>query len=179
MIKTCDICGKTFETKTNTNVCSDECRKEHKKAMDRMHQQSHRDRQPKVEKLKECRVCGKTFIPRNNSQKYCSKQCSGRVVSKTVRIAKCEVCGKKFEAMYSQTLCSDECRLIRRKENVARSNAAYKSRMREERAKEREQERKKSVSFKHKSIEEVVRLLGDGESYGYYVGLRHARGERV
>lgn len=174
MIKICDICGKTFETTRKTYLCSPECKLEHRRAKNREYARTARAKKmkaPKEKTTKTCVVCGKEFIPKSNNQRFCSQQCIGIKSAKKTHIVKCEVCGKKFEAtVRGVKFCSSECKAIRHKEVVARSM---------EKRKEREQARRNALEPQYKSIEEIVRLVGDDESYGYYVGLRYARGERV
>lgn len=174
MIKTCDICGKTFETTSKTYLCSPECRLEHQRAKNREYARTMRAKKmkaPKEKTMKKCLICGREFLPKSNNQRYCGNQCVGKNSAKRVQIIECEVCGKKFEAtVRGVKFCSKECKAIRHKEVVARSI---------ERRKEQEQARRSALGPQYKTIEEVVRLAGDDISYGYYVGLRHARGEKV
>lgn len=93
-----------------------------------------------------------------------------------MRVVKCDVCGKNFivEGSGRRSICSDKCRLERRK--LYNSNSSYNL----------------GLCYippvasidlmkpDFKSIDEVRRLSKEeGTSYGFYVGLRHARGERV
>ena len=72
----------------------------------------------------------------------------------------CAVCGREFEKTHSrQTICSDECRTLKRKEYMRRN---YKKRKLKANAKKR-----KSASKSIAEIQAEARNLG--LSYGEYV----------
>ncbi len=104
-IKTCPECGKQFTDKYNTRTfCSHQCANEN-------HWHT-RERAKTVEFT--CKTCGKKFTcykndqrVKNNSVKYCCKQCSDEA-RKTGQIKQCPICGKDFYTTRHK-YCSTEC----------------------------------------------------------------------
>lgn len=97
----------------------------------------------------------------------------------------CAVCGKEFVSGRGGCVtCSDECRKIRKREQIRRSNErvaelVYKDKMRQkQRILAEEAERSGRLNFK--SLDEVAALAREvGLSYGLYVGLKYLKGERI
>ena len=94
------------------------------------------------------------------------------------KIVKCIVCGKYFERTYrtNKLICSAECRRAREKE--------YRRRFDEKRKENKIYQKPKAVveEKKHDCLptDEVRRLAEEaGLSYGYYVALKHMKGERI
>ena len=71
MIKTCEFCGKKFESShNNKRFCSRKCQSQSwwkKKSAETAKDWQHE---------KSCKVCGKTFIPKMAHQLCCSEECS-------------------------------------------------------------------------------------------------------
>ena len=93
-------------------------------------------------------------------------------------IVKCIVCGKYFERDYrtNKSICSAECRRIREKE--------YRRRLAEKDGVDSPHQKPKAVVEEKKPdflpTDEVRRLAKEaGLSYGYYVALKHMKGERI
>ena len=104
--KICLECGKEFEIgKCFSEIqkfCTRECYNKYRKRMISLQE-------------KTCPICNKVFYTYHNSQKYCSKKCSGISIQKRIT-CECEICGKKFERIESEVIknkrhyCSNYCR---------------------------------------------------------------------
>ena len=95
------------------------------------------------------------------------------------KIVKCIVCGKAFERKPNcrSIICSDECR--------KRRNAEYRQKMKDNGHDFSKYKKPKVTVVKEKKpdflpTDEVRRLAkAAGLSYGYYVALKHMKGERI
>lgn len=115
--KTCEICGKEFETQWAKQIlCSKECQEE-----------KHRRKQKELARKKAgftgekiCRYCGKSFHIDGPAQ-YCSDECRKEALNKMgrekyqpkqPRQKTCPVCGTVFYTKNTKRFCSDICRDI-------------------------------------------------------------------
>lgn len=58
----------------------------------------------------ECKQCGKIFYPKDNEQKFCSRDCYLKEHEITNKVKQCAYCENKFVAYRSNlTYCSHEC----------------------------------------------------------------------
>lgn len=75
--KSCQVCGAVFTpTATTTKVCGDSCRKVWNKERDRAWAEKKQQEKSKEWKIeKQCEICRSCFVPRQPTQKYCSKKC--------------------------------------------------------------------------------------------------------
>lgn len=74
--KYCRHCGKPFNPKDGHQVvCSEECRHERRKEMNRINKTNHnREKHPVGEGV--CPVCGRTFQKFSRHHTYCGKSCA-------------------------------------------------------------------------------------------------------
>ena len=79
----------TLKSSSFPKYCSSDCQIKAKQ----------RQREPK-----KCARCGKSFKPRNNKQKFCSKECYSPRKAK-----KCLFCKKTFIPITNQVFCSKKC----------------------------------------------------------------------
>lgn len=110
MIKTCQHCGKEFETiYALKKFCCSKCQ-----------QAAYRLTHLKALEKKICPTCGVEFLQTYACQKYCSKKClyaskfkKKSDTSKSPRLQKeCFNCGKDFVKSFpNERFCSDECRI--------------------------------------------------------------------
>ena len=111
MIKTCPVCGKTFDVLNTRRIyCSSKC----------CNAMTFARRHPKVIHKKICLTCGKEFTTDDKSRKYCSLECREQIKYKNksdirkyaVKDNECYNCGKVFnKAFFGERFCSDDCRL--------------------------------------------------------------------
>lgn len=120
-MKTCAICGKSFEAVSpRQQCCSDECRAKRncmwqKKSREKIKALAAVD-DPRLQP-RPCVICGAVFAPLTVTKAVCSDSCS-RKREKIRRemapqvAATCVVCGKRFKrpAMSERTTCSQACR---------------------------------------------------------------------
>lgn len=74
-----------------------------------------------------CDICGAMYTPVRRTQRYCSKKCSNRQ-SNLYRAVKrkkvCKYCGKDMTGTMDRAkICSDECRIALRKDQMKIYNA--------------------------------------------------------
>jgi len=84
MQKKCTICGKEFESRYGTEVCSEVCRAERKRINDTKSNARRRAHESDIPVIKNCPICGKQFETIRN--KYCSKECAETARRRGIRI---------------------------------------------------------------------------------------------
>lgn len=125
--------------------------------------------------LKECVVCGREFEAILPTAKYCSPKCKHRAHNEKKREARiergeakspstCVICGKPLTGKWRRAYCSDACRDVAKKRQMAEINAArredYKALQQAKKAK-REAAARAKVEAKGRldaKIREAVRL---------------------
>lgn len=117
MKKTCELCGKEFETNLpHKKYCSLECYHEAHLISESLRRRQNGARALEV---KECAFCGKEFQQRASNQKYCSIECSNKAQNKRhvfglvtpCKVVQCAFCGKEFQQKVPhQKYCSENCR---------------------------------------------------------------------
>jgi len=77
VIKKCVICGKEFDAKTGTNVCSEECKKIRQKKYSHQYYQNNKNnkKSKKSNTIAKCVVCGKEFKKKTYNNNTCSEEC--------------------------------------------------------------------------------------------------------
>lgn len=78
MIKTCPICNKQFEAKTNKVFCSLECSAKNSSIKSSERRSAKRKKVfEQMDSVKTCLVCGKQFevTQQHRKKKYCSSEC--------------------------------------------------------------------------------------------------------
>lgn len=83
MQKKCTICGKMFESKHGTEICSEACRVERKRIQDIKSNARRRAHESDIPVTKDCPICGRQFETIRN--KYCSKECAEFARRKGIR----------------------------------------------------------------------------------------------
>ena len=111
MIKTCPVCGKTFDVLNTRRIyCCKKCANAAYSAK----------LPPRVIAKKICRVCGKEFTATYGNEKYCSVECREKfkymnksdIRKYAVKDNECYNCGKTFtKSFFGERFCSDDCRL--------------------------------------------------------------------
>ena len=111
MKKTCEICGKEFETNLpNKKYCSPECRMRAFDETQRRYRIKAGILRPEKE-IKECAYCGKAFTSRGSQHRFCSRKCQRASTRAQPRVLKCAFCGKEFVAQASRhKYCSSKCK---------------------------------------------------------------------
>ena len=137
---TCVICGKPFmPAAVNATCCSDECKKENQRRWKR--QDYHKKHPSKLHEIP-CKICGKLFLPQYVTNTICSDEC--REINKKISNAalyqkrhgepkpdsneprSCKICGTLFQPTNARnTICSDACREINKKQNSVRLNKKH------------------------------------------------------
>ena len=155
MLKTCEICGKEFEPKSNNKqkYCSRACFNESRKEYDALYRAVVLGQKPCEKKV--CPHCGKEFMQTHGSQKFCSKKCKQdfhnaknnakkykrhlqltplpkeKPKEKPVQKKVCVWCGEEFETTKSsKTCCSPECKRAYRKYYFHYYNLEHPEKMR-------------------------------------------------
>jgi len=116
MIKTCRLCGKSFDDGGHYRVyCSPECQHENNVRRSKAFYVAHRV----VPGPRTCPICGKTFEVAHGLVRYCSKQCVGIAASRrhaAKRLANlvsrtCPVCGRQYATPSERPklYCSKTC----------------------------------------------------------------------
>lgn len=78
-----------------------------------------------------CRMCGKPFAAEKTEAVYCP-DCSPKARAATViRERTCMDCGAPIMGSTPSNTCSDACRAIRKRERLAKNQAAYRQRKKE------------------------------------------------
>lgn len=109
MFRQCVICGNDFDTKgTRKKVCSPECKKAHKKQVDKDYHKAH----PEAQRQHFKKYCSK------NTEYFHQRYLRNRALilirgklKKENHHPFCSVCGKEFKPKYKgEKICSDQCR---------------------------------------------------------------------
>ena len=163
MIRTCVVCGKTFETTFSRHVyCSKECRDFQRNA-------DRREKRREETRIRQntpvtCPVCRKKFLSKYG-KKYCSykcarkaqrrKDCERRGIKRHVgNKVKCPTCGKMFVLdMSSRKYCSHECQYA-----MERKMAEKYRKQRETWARQRVRRENKEIAAEEKRMAEERKL---------------------
>lgn len=75
----CQNCGKEFvQTHYMQKLCSDECKKEHRKKYNHERIQKRKAERAARRTAKKCSECGRVFFPQRISANTCSRECSNK-----------------------------------------------------------------------------------------------------
>lgn len=187
--KTCPICGKEFEGKTNQKFCSQDCRIKHANANSQKYRAEYykknkeklkaysREHSNKPVELTEktCPVCGKTFMG-NKKEVYCSSECKtigykekydASVIRNRPTYEKvCPICGKTYTTTRPSSLCcSPECRKVDLREKQKEYQALPETKKRHSESSIRYQQKVKKLGMNMKEFNEFKDSGADVEAY--------------
>ena len=75
--KVCQNCGREFmQTHYMQKLCSDECKKEHRKKYNREQVQKRKAERQARRTARKCSECGRVFFPQRANTNTCSPKCS-------------------------------------------------------------------------------------------------------
>nr|DAP64427.1 MAG TPA: Thaumarchaeal output domain 1 [Caudoviricetes sp.] len=151
--RTCMDCGAVFPGGPRARRCPD-CRKTASREATRKYRASGGASRP-LGSGDLCERCGAPYVVKSSRQRYC-KACSATAVAEKIAPMKraynrqnaerldgiarerktgirlCAVCGAPIMGSTPSNTCSDACRAIRKRERLAKNQAAYRQRKKEE-----------------------------------------------